>query len=154
MDGAAVRQITRDRGNICNDLLRSLPLWFGIESAIKRYVADAETLTTFAAYVDDRPVGLVSIKAHNEYTAELYVMAVHPQSHRQGIGRLLVRAIESHLKPLPYEFLTVKTLSPSRPSEEYEKTRKFYVAMGFKPVEEFKTLWGEANPCLLMIKAL
>jgi len=26
--------------------------------------------------------------------------------------------------------------------------------MGFRPVEEFKTLWGEAHPCLLMIKAL
>jgi len=24
----------------------------------------------------------------------------------------------------------------------------------FFPVEEFKTLWGEANPCLQMIKAL
>jgi hypothetical protein len=24
--------------------------------------------------------------------------------------------------------------------------------MGFSPVEVFKTLWGEHNPCLLMIK--
>ena len=154
MDGAKVREITLDRGKICNELLRSLPLWFGIESAIERYATDAETMTTFAVYVDDKPVGLVSIKAHNEYTAELYVMAVHPQFHRRGIGRLLVHTIESHLKRLNYVFLTVKTLSPSRPNEAYEQTRKFYLAMGFGPVEEFKTLWGEANPCLLMIKAL
>ncbi len=139
---------------ICNELLRSLPLWFGIESAIQRYVSDVEGLTTFVAYIDDKPLGLVSIKAHNEYTAEVYVMAVHPKFHRRGIGRLLVEKTESHLKGLNYEYLSVKTLSPSRPNKEYEQTRAFYLAMGFKPVEEFKTLWGEANPCLLMIKAL
>jgi len=154
MDGATVRQITLDRGMICNELLRSLPLWFGIESAIQPYVSDVEGLTAFVAYIDDKPLGLVSIKAHNEYTAELYVMAVHPKFHRRGIGRLLVEKIESHLKGLNYEYLSVKTLSPSRPNKEYEQTRAFYLAMGFKPVEEFKTLWGVANPCLLMIKAL
>lgn len=28
------------------------------------------------------------------------------------------------------------------------------MALGFVPVEEFKTLWGEHNPCLLLIKSL
>lgn len=154
MNDAAIREITRDRGAICSELWRSLPRWFGIESAIQRYVSDVEELTTFAAYVQEKPVGLASLDFHNEYTAELHIIAVHPEFHRQGIGRLLVAAVESHLKPLNYEFLSVKTLSPSRPNKEYEQTRTFYAAMGFRPVEEFKTLWGEANPCLLMIKAL
>ncbi len=154
MNEVTVRSITQDRGKICNEILRALPLWFGIESSIQRYVSDTDGLTTFVAFVGDRPVGLVSIKTHNEYTVELYVLAVHPEFHRRGIGRLLVQAVEAHLKQLNYEFLSVKTLSPSRPSAEYEKTRTFYTAIGFKPVEEFKTLWGEANPCLLMIKAL
>jgi ribosomal protein S18 acetylase RimI-like enzyme len=154
MNRATVRQITQDRGKICNELLRSLPRWFGIESAIQRYVSDVERMTTFVACVEERRVGLASLHLHNEYTAELHVIAVHPEFHRKGIGRLLMNALESHLKPLNYEFLSVKTLSSSRPNEEYEKTRKFYAAMGFRPVEEFRTLWGEANPCLLMIKAL
>jgi ribosomal protein S18 acetylase RimI-like enzyme len=154
MDGVRVRQITQDRGTICNQLLRSLPLWFGIESAIQRYVSDVETITTFVAYIDEIPVGLASLNPHNEHTAELHVIAVHPGFHRQGIGRSLVDTAEVHLKQLNYEFLSVKTLSPARPSKEYEQTRRFYFALGFRPVEEFKTLWGEANPCLLMIKAL
>jgi GNAT superfamily N-acetyltransferase len=154
MDGATVRQVTLDRGRICDEMLRSLPRWFGIESAIRQYVSDVERMTTFVACIEERPVGLASLYLHNEYTAELHVIAVHPEFHRKGIGRLLMKALESHLKPLNYEFLSVKTLSPSRSNMEYEKTRTFYAAMGFRPVEEFKTLWGEANPCLLMIKAL
>jgi len=154
MNDVTIREITHDRGKICNELLRSLPLWFGIESAIQKYVSDVENMPAFAAHSDDKPVGLISLKRHNEYTAEMYVIAVDPEFHRQGIGRRLVEAAENHLRALGHQFLSVKTLSPSRPSKEYEQTRTFFVTMGFKPVEEFKTLWGEANPCLLMIKAL
>jgi ribosomal protein S18 acetylase RimI-like enzyme len=153
MNDVTIREIVLDRGKICNELLRS-PLWFGIESATQRYVSDVEAMTTFVAYVEDRPVGLASLNLHNEYTAELHVIAVHPDFHRQGIGRHLVSTVENHLKRLNYQFLSVKTLSRSRPNREYEQTRKFYFALGFMPVEEFKSLWGDANPCLLMIKAL
>ena len=51
-----------------------------------------------------------------------------------------------------YRYLTVKTLSESRSNEEYDRTRNFYYGVWFLPVEEFKTLWGEHNPCLLLIK--
>ena len=55
---------------------------------------------------------------------------------------------------IPAAVLQVKTLSESHPDAGYAKTRAFYRAMGFHPLEEFKTLWGEANPCLLMVKKL
>ena len=29
-----------------------------------------------------------------------------------------------------------------------------YHAVGFRPLEEFKKLWGEVNPCLFMVKVL
>jgi hypothetical protein len=47
----------------------------------------------------------------------------------------------------------VKTLGPSRPSEGYERTRRFYEARGFVALEEIHGLW-EGNPCLLMVKRL
>jgi GNAT superfamily N-acetyltransferase len=28
------------------------------------------------------------------------------------------------------------------------------MGVGFRPLEEFKTLWGEANPCLFLVKSL
>ena len=149
-----ILEITQNRARICNDLLRSLPLWFGIESAIQEYVRDVETMPMWVAYDGKRPIGFVSLCLHNEYTGEIHVMAIHPDFHRQGIGRKLVVAVEDCLRNRKYEFLTVKTVSPSRSNPEYERTRQFYFSMGFRPVEEFKTLWGANNPCLMMIKGL
>ena len=50
--------------------------------------------------------------------------------------------------------LQVKTLGPSHPSEHYAATRQFYVARGFRPLEELTEIWGEDNPCLIMVKRL
>jgi hypothetical protein len=50
--------------------------------------------------------------------------------------------------------MQVKTLGPSRLDEHYAKTRAFYEAMGFRPLEEFKQIWDENNPCLVMVKRL
>lgn len=50
--------------------------------------------------------------------------------------------------------LTVKTLAPSHPDPHYAATRSFYEAMNFLPIELFPTLWGPANPCLLMARVI
>lgn len=81
-------------------------------------------------------------------------MGIHPDYHRQGIGRLLVDAAESTLRDQAIEYLQVKTLSPSRENEPYARTRKFYFALGFRPMEEFSELWGPENPCLMYVKKL
>jgi ribosomal protein S18 acetylase RimI-like enzyme len=149
-----IKEITENRGHVCNDLLRSLPLWFGIEAAIRQYVLDVERMPTLVAFEGELPVGFVSLNSHSEWTAEVHVMAIHPRCHRKGIGKALIEACERYLKERGYEFLSVKTISPSSANKEYALTRKFNLAMGFRPVEEFKNLWGEGNPCLLMIKSL
>lgn len=154
MHDIEIKEITEGRGRICDELLRSLPLWFGIESAIRQYVLDVERMPTFVAYSRERSIGFVSLNLHNKWTAEIHVMAIHPEFHRRGIGRNLLAVSQDYLRERGYEFLSVKTISPSSQSKEYEITRRFYLSLGFRPVEEFKTIWGEANPCLLMIKAL
>jgi GNAT superfamily N-acetyltransferase len=94
-----------------------------------------------------------SVKQHNQYSAEIYVMAVLPQYHRQGCGRALVEAAERYLRDQSVEYFQVKTLGASHPDPGYAKTRQFYRAMGFRPLEELDNLWG-SNPCLLMVKRL
>jgi hypothetical protein len=47
----------------------------------------------------------------------------------------------------------VKTLGPLDHDEGYERTRRFYGACGFVPLEEIHGLC-EHNPCLLMLKRL
>lgn len=109
-------------------------------------------METWAAYDGEEVVGFISTNKHNKVTAEVHVMGVLSTHHRRGVGRLLLRAAETHLSQSGFKFLTVKTLSESRPNKEYDLTRKFYLSTGFEPVEEFKTLWGEHNPCLQLIK--
>ena len=61
---------------------------------------------------------------------------------------------EVWLKSDGIEYLQVKTLGSLRPDRNYEKIRQFYEALGFRPLEEFETLWGEGLPCLQMVKNL
>lgn len=142
------------KSEICESILRSLPLWFGIESAILDYINDVKSMETWAVAVDGQFVGFASINKHFAKSAEIHVMGIRPEFHGKGIGHNLIQVIEKDLRKQEFKFLTVKTLSESRPNKEYDLTRKFYLKVGFLPLEEFKTLWGEANPCLLLAKSL
>ena len=102
----------------------------------------------------DRDIKLNEIKKHNPSSAELYVMGVLPNYHRQGIGREMVKAIETRLRAVGISFLQVKTLDASRANDAYDKTRMFYASQDFVPLEVFPTLWGENNPCVQMVKSL
>ncbi len=138
----------------CERILRSVPEWFGIESALQQYVNDVQRLPTFLASADGEIVGFLSVREHFPESAEIHVMAVARDRHRQGLGRALLDAAETWLGARGCLYLQVKTVSPSRADESYARTRAFYGAMGFSPLEEFPTLWSEANPCLLMVKTL
>jgi GNAT superfamily N-acetyltransferase len=142
------------QSSICIPILRALPDWFGIEEAILNYAREIEHLPTFLAKTDGGVLGFLSLKKHNLFSAEIYVMAVRPDDHRDGIGRALVESADSYARGLGVEYMQVKTLGPSRPNEEYARTRAFYEAMGFRPMEEFTRIWDEFNPCLIMIKSL
>lgn len=135
----------------CENILRALPSWFGIEEAIVEYCDDIKKMETFVAKIDDQIVGFLTLNTHNEFTSEIQVIAVEEDKHRQGVGRRLVHHVENILQTRSTEFFTVKTLSPSKASNEYDRTRQFYMAMGFRPLEE-NNLWGDKNPCLIMAK--
>jgi GNAT superfamily N-acetyltransferase len=141
-------------GPTCRLILGTLPQWFGIEQAVDRYVAVADRSPTVVASVGERDVGFLTVVRHSPSTAEIYVMGVVPERHRRGVGRELLAHAERWLAADGVEYLQVKTLSPSRPDAGYERTRAFYLANKFRPLEEFPTLWGPEDPALQMVKAL
>jgi N-acetylglutamate synthase-like GNAT family acetyltransferase len=138
----------------CVPILRLLPDWFGIEAAISNYGQEIESLPTFLARIEDRVIGFLSLKQHTPYAAEILVMAVHPEAAHGGIGRALVETAETYARGLGIEYMQVKTLGPSRPDEGYARTRAFYQALGFRPMEEFSQIWDKDNPCLILVKRL
>jgi len=138
------------RSDLCRTILEALPDWFGIPEAVERYIRDVASLPTFAVGDD----GFLTLKLHTEPAAEIYVMGVLPASQGHGMGTALVAAAEDYLREREIEFLQVKTLGPSNPDPEYARTRHFYEARGFRPLEESTKIWGEENPCLIMVKSL
>ena len=143
-----------EKSRICKEIIESLPDWFGIPESNKEYITGVVETDFYAAYMHEKEVGFFSIISHFPQTSEIYVCGILPDFHRLGIGRKLLQAVVEDLRKKKKKFLTVKTLSASHPDKGYAKTREFYSACGFSPVEEFKELWGKENPCLFMVKVL
>lgn len=157
MAGPAVPPTIRDLRTgdvpVCERILRDLPEWFGIEETLRRYVAELSELETLVAEAEEEVVGFLALRPHGPASAEIEVMAVDRRRHRAGIGRSLVREAENRLRARGCEFLQVKTLGPSRPSDSYARTRRFYENVGFVWLEE-TDLWGPVNPCLILVRHL
>lgn len=142
----------KEKRDISTNILKSLPNWFGIPESTQEYINVSSKLPFFALFDESNPLGFISIKENNQYTAEIYVMGVLPNYHKQGIGKALFNRILQWTKENRYEYLQVKTLDESHPDMYYADTRKFYLSVGFKPLECFPELWGKENPCLIMIR--
>ncbi len=85
MPGVELRIEERGAGPICRQMLATLPTWFGIPESVEDYVAIADAIRP-----SSRPrrndVGILTLVAHTPYAAEIYVMGVRPEHHREGIG--------------------------------------------------------------------
>ncbi len=131
-----------------------MPKWFGIEKALKQYVKDAESMPTWLVKDDENVIGFLTVKMHFPQSADIHCLAIHPDYHRKGIGTILIEEVEKELISQDVKILQVKTISEDSDCESYDKTRQFYLALGFIPLEVFPTLWDESNPCLLLVKPL
>lgn len=150
--------VVRDDGHWPADverILAALPEWFGMEDSNRNYVAEAAHVPSWAAFDEhDEVVGICLVRRHNDVAAEIDLLAVPPELHRHGIGRRLVDAVADQLQAEGVRLLQVKTFGPSGDSEEYERTRAFYLVLGFLPLEERTDIWEEDNPCLISVKPL
>jgi GNAT superfamily N-acetyltransferase len=152
--GLRIEPRTSGSGELCRRLLNELPDWFGIPEAMDDLVAKAERAGAVIAIVGGSEVGLMTLVRHTEFAAEIDVMAVAPDHHRQGIGRAMLEHAERLLAQDGVEYLQVKTLAETVEYEPYASTRAFYAACGFRPLQVFPELWDPENPALQLIKRL
>lgn len=138
----------------CQDILTSLPEWFGIPVANEAYIDSLGRLTTFVAEIGGNAVGFVALALDPPESAEIHVLAVRRDYHRRGVGRELVLHSERWLRSHGVRTLSVKTLSSSDPSPHYAATRVFYEDMGFDTLFETTAPWGPENPALVLVKSL
>jgi GNAT superfamily N-acetyltransferase len=152
--GVTLRVQDEGSGPICAEVLAALPHWFGFPDSVADYVESADTHPTVVATDAGIDCGILTLRLHTPYAAEIVVMGVLPQQHRGGIGRAMLSAAESWLAERDISYLQVKTLSPRSSDEGYAATRAFYFGCGFRPLEEMPDLWGRDQPALQMIKTV
>jgi GNAT superfamily N-acetyltransferase len=145
---------TLERSADCERILRTLPQWFGIETALREYVRDASRFPTFVVENNARAVAFLTVREHFLQSWEVHCIAVEASHRGYGFGRKLHEHVERWLHEKGVRLLQVKTLAPAHPSPEYAQTREFYAALGYLPLEIFPTLWGERLPVLQLVKHL
>lgn len=150
-----IKQLTdnAEKQKVTRLVLEALPDWFGIPEARENYIAESTDNIFFCAYDGDRPVGFLYLKETGSATVELYVMGVLMEFHRNGIGRELFHRAKKAASEQGYSFLQVKTVQMGK-YEEYDRTNRFYLSLGFQEFEVFPTLWDERNPCQIYIMSL
>ena len=144
-----IEQRPAGSGAICHAILATIGDWFGMPASNAEYEHLAETGPAIVALDGPAPVGLMLLKRHFDATLEIYFLSVDATHHRQGVGRALMRHAEAIACAEGRRFVTLKTLGPSEAYEPYERTRRFYEALGYAPLEEFLEYWGpeKTRPC-------
>lgn len=142
-----------EKKSIARYILEALPEWFGLPESREEYIQDSIGNSFFCAYIDKQPVGFLYLKQTGKDTVELAVMGVLKEYHRNGIGKSLFEHARKAISEKGYSFIQVKTVQMGR-YESYDKTNKFYMALGFKEFEIFPALWDEWNPCQIYVMAV
>jgi GNAT superfamily N-acetyltransferase len=149
----ALAVLRRRDPDAVREILASVPEWFGIPDANASYVEDAGRLPSYVAVDEDDVVGVALLTEHFPHARELHLIAVRRDRHRQGIGRLLLAAVEQDLRAERVRLLEVHTVGPSSESEAYARTREFYLAQGFVAMNELQRIdWN--GPTLILVKPL
>ena len=142
-----------EKQKIARLILEALPDWFEVTETREIYIRESADCPFFAAFDGEKPVGFLCLKETGKDTAELHVMGVLKEYHRKGIGRELFRAAKEAAALQGYSFLQVKTVQMGK-YEDYDRTNRFYISLGFKEFEVFPLLWDELNPCQVYVMSL
>ena len=142
-----------EKKKITRAILESLPEWFGILEAREEYILDSVGKDFFCAMEKDKVVGFLYLKQTGKDTVELAVMGVLKEYHRKGIGRALFEYAKESVKESGYSFIQVKTVKMGM-YENYDRTNRFYISLGFKEFEVLNSLWDENNPCQIFVMGI
>ena len=142
-----------EKSTVARTILEALTDWFGVEASREAYIHGAAEQPCFAAYDGDQPVGFLCLKPTGDATVELAVMGVLSTHHREGIGRRLFEAAREHARAQGFQFMQVKTVKMGV-YEDYDRTNRFYLSLGFREFECIPELWDAANPCQIYVMAL
>ena len=106
--------------------------WFTEEARKTLIPIDIRNQKGFVAEEYEKIVGFITYTT-DDNDPEIGWIGVHPDYHRKGVARALVKRVEDELKRAGAETLCVETPTKEEGiGSSYEGTYKFYEAMGFE----------------------
>jgi len=123
-------------GQIWKDYLDVGPMIGGYNFIVEK---DGDRVLGFACY---GPRDLT------QGVADLYWIAVDPNSHRNGVGRRLLAASEEAVCATGGRMIIAETSG----TPPYEPTRKFYTQMGYVIEASIKDFYSEGDDLAIFVK--
>jgi ribosomal protein S18 acetylase RimI-like enzyme len=149
----SVRTLEAADAATCDDIIASLPDWFGLPEGIRDCARDVRTQSGLVCERHQRVVGFVTYVQRTPTVSEITWMAVHANDRNRGIGTALVEELITRLAATTVRLLLVQTVSDREdPGPEYAATRAFYLARGFSPAAELEG--KPENPIQLMSRRI
>lgn len=81
---------------------------------------------------------------------DIYWIAVEEALRGQGIGGLMLKEAEKHMRKLGCEYVYIETSS----RDDYGPTRRFYLKQGYREVARVPRFFGERDDKFIFMKAL
>jgi ribosomal protein S18 acetylase RimI-like enzyme len=149
-----IRQIKVQDHDHIMEVAKSLnPRWFN-DQGVREIAHALKTAPDLVAIDREKVVGFAIYSTEKIGTAELNWIGVRSESHRKGIGRALVGALEEMLRQQGFSLLEVSTVAPTIAYEPYERTREFYYGVGFSTVRIDRSWFRSGDDRLLLRKQL
>lgn len=123
---------------LCASTISDLPEYFGLPEANLQYAIGVKQCKNFAAMIDEKFVGLLSLDFPYSNNSRIYWMGILRKFHNLGIGKLLVSAASDYALKQGAQSMTVETLAPAISDVNYLNTYRFYEKCGFKSLFNLK----------------
>ena len=133
-------------------VLDTLPDWFSDGEANLSYAKSSRDMDTYIISDQESDLGFLIIKETSDKSIEIYCLGLYPSYRNKGLGKILVNEVLTLYKE-SFDIVQVKTLDYGL-ARYYDETICFYKSLGFIKLETIKEIWGESNPCMIMVKSL
>lgn len=133
-------------------VLEDLSDWFEFEESNLAYAKNSKILNTYIISDNNQDFGFIIIKETSTCTIEIYCLGILDVYRCKGYGKFFVNEV-LNLYRTSFSFVQVKTLDEGL-DKFYDQTIGFYKALGFMKLETIKEIWGDDNPCMIMVKSL
>ncbi|HYN88662.1 MAG TPA: GNAT family N-acetyltransferase [Ardenticatenaceae bacterium] len=148
-----VRLLTRSDEEAVLALARELAEWFRPMDQMALTI-DLGTHEGFVAAQGGMIVGFLTFHLTGPAVAELSWLGVRPDVQRQGVGNVLVSALEAELRARGVRELEVSTIDASSGEPAFERARRFYQRHGFIPIRRDDNYFARGRHRLLLRKEI